>query len=121
MKNCIEIPILNNEYKVIVYFGNSKGLKKVLKRYHFPKSKDHKVLAGKRGICILADRCHPVIALPQRPQTFESCGTLAHEAVHAVAFILNYINQTDVGEVFAHSVGAVVRVALEENDKKKKK
>jgi hypothetical protein len=50
--------------------------------------------------------------MPEYPKTPEQIGTLAHEAVHAIDYIFTAMGQNDYGEVFAHSVGAVVREVL---------
>jgi len=112
MKKKIIVPILNDEYKVIVCWGNDVEVGKVLK-YHGHKPEDTKSsLLGNRGVCFYSKDCHPVIALPSKPKTPEQIGTLAHEAVHAVEDIFLKISQPIGGELFAHSVGAVVRGVL---------
>ena len=108
-----EIYILNNEYKVIVFFGTIKKLKKVLRKFRYPKNIDvENMVANKRGVCFHSQNRHPVIAMPKKPETPAEYGTLAHESVHAIDFIFDAIGQYDRGEAFAHSVGAVVRGAL---------
>lgn len=112
MKNEIVIPILNDEYKVIVCWGNPKHIKKVLKNWHYPKEDVTSSLMDRRGVCYYNPQCHPVIALPDKPKTAQQIGTLAHEAVHAIENIYQKINEVPSGELFAHSVGAVVRKVL---------
>ena len=118
MKKWIEIPILNSEYKVIVCFGNAKFIGKVLKRWgHCPTS----TIGGiedRRGACFHSKGCHPVIALPRRPKTPSEIGTLSHEAVHAIGHIFQMIEEKYLDtEIFAHSVGAIVRGVLKEGSK----
>lgn len=110
MAKYLEIPILNDEYKVIVFFGSAKDAEKIaLKWSHQP----HRVSwDDNRGITYFTQGCHPVIAMPRKPKTPDEYGTLAHEACHAVEIIFNKIAQPVGDEVFAHSVGAVVRNAL---------
>lgn len=120
MKSYIEIPILNNEYKVIVCFGDEVLVCKVLARWHHNLKDVEEKLLGNRGICLLNPECHPVIALPSIPKTAEQIGTLAHEACHAVEHIFTYLGQPLNGELFAHSVGAVVRESLSSLTKTKR-
>lgn len=85
-----------------------------------PKRKEQKYCSkdtngdyeGNRGLTYYESDCHPVIALPRKPKTAEEFGTLAHEAVHAVNHVFDHIHEYSRDEVFAHSVGAIVREAL---------
>ena len=114
-----EICILNDEYKVVVVLGGEKEVRKCLSDYGYPKDFDLE-LDGKRGMTYYSETCHPVIALPRMPKTAEEIGTLAHEAVHAVDDIMEHIREGATQEVFAHSVGAVVRGVLKWKKKKKR-
>ena len=111
----IKIPILNNEYKVVVCWGKSDYILKILKDYHY-EDVDlryvNEALENRRGVTFRKDRCFPVIALPKKPHSPEQIGSLAHEACHAVKEIFDYIQEREIDEVFAHSVGAVVREVL---------
>ncbi len=113
----VRIDILNSEYKVIVVFGGAKEIGKVLKAYHYPEDITHydleQMLTDMRGRTFYHKSCYPVIALPKRPKTPEQVATLAHEAVHAIQHIFESIGEPSRDEVFAHSVGAVVRKVLE--------
>lgn len=113
MKSTIPVPILNNEYKVIVCWGNPNHVSKVLKSYGHKPDTTSLFSGTNRGMCFYSDGCHPVIALPVFPKTPENIGTLAHEAIHAVEDIFIKIRQPIGGELFAHSVGAVVRIVLQ--------
>lgn len=109
----IVVPILNNEYKVVVCFGPSAELEKVLKRRGFPDyARIAPCLDQNRGMTFVRDDCHPVIALPQIPKLPDHIGTLAHEAAHAVEHICSFINAPFTGELAAHSIGAIVRESL---------
>lgn len=112
MKGEIVIPILNDEYKVIVCFGNPARVEKVLKSYGHRSEDTKSTMIGNRGTCFCTAGCHPVIALPNKPKSATEIGTLAHEATHAIENIFNMIEQPLGGELFAHSVGAVVRGVL---------
>ncbi len=113
----IKIPILNDEYSVIVTWGGPKEIGRVLKQWHYPKdtyetSFVDDAMQNRRGVTYYHPRCHPVIALPAKPKTAQEIATLSHEAVHAIENIFEKICQPIGGEVFAHSVGAVVRGVL---------
>lgn len=105
-----EIPIINNEYKVIVVFGDALEVGKCLKKYGY-KGVDAD-FGDDRGYTYYDRDCHPVIALPYKPKNAEDMGVLAHEAVHAVKYVFDFIGEESIDEAFAHSVGAVVREAL---------
>ena len=109
----IEVPILNNEYKVIVCFGSPSQVEKVLQDYHHDSVHTKSSMIGNRGTCFYTKDAHPLIALPSFPKTPEQIGTLSHEAVHAIENIFMKISQPVEGELFAHSVGAVVRIVLQ--------
>lgn len=114
MKNSLTIPILNNEHYVAIVFGDDIKLQKVLRQWSYPDDLDRVgTLIGKRGRCFHAEGCHPVIAMPIRPKTPTEIATLAHEACHAIEYIFASIGQPLGTEVFAHSVGAVVRETLQ--------
>ena len=115
MKNkVIEIPILNDEYKVIVCWGDRKFINRVGKNYFYEDTEI--CLRDKdRGTCWTNPLNHPIIVLPKSPKTPIEIGTLAHEALHAVWNIFNKINNPNDklnDEVLGHSVGAIVRGVL---------
>lgn len=114
MKKEIVVPILNNEYKVVVCFGKPKEVEKVLRAWGHDPADFMRDLERRRGICYYTRDCNPVIAMPSFPRTNEEIGTLAHEAVHAVFNILQKIQQPveDAEEIVGHSVGAIVREVL---------
>lgn len=109
----IEIPILNDEYKVIFTWGTEKEISKVLKYRGHTLNANGLILDNLRGQCFYKQGFHPVIAMPNFPKTNAEIGTLAHEAVHAILEIYKNINEENISsEIFAHSVGAVVRKVL---------
>lgn len=113
MKNEIVIPILNEEYKVIFCWGEPKDIEKVLKKWYHPPRDIESSFLSVRGCCFYAEDCHPVIAMPSKPEYPVEIGTLAHEAVHAVLNILVKIGETGgCEEIVAHSVGAIVRKVM---------
>lgn len=108
----IKIPVLNNEYYVIVCWGDKPFVKRVLRKYEH-KFTEEDFDWSKYSGRFFSDPCrYGVIALPRKPKTADEFGTLAHEAVHAVKDIFDHIEEKSIDEVFAHSVGAIVREAL---------
>lgn len=108
----IVIPILNNEYKVIVLIGDNKYASRVAKLWNYKEAIG--LEDCQRGACFSKSNVHPIIVLRKFPKTPEEIGTLAHEAVHAITAIwFNIDEKTTDSETFAHSVGAVVRHTLE--------
>lgn len=112
MKNEIIIPILNDEYKVIVCWGDPKQIEKIIKSWHKDKADVMLDAENMRGRCYYKKGCHPIIAMPSKPKTPEQIGTLAHEAVHAVNNIFDMVSEYNRDEIFAHCVGAIVRNTL---------
>lgn len=112
------MPILNNEYKVVICWGTKKELHKTLLAYHYEP--DYHTMStvedeteNRRGVTFKQARCYAVIWIDASLPPEEAIGTLAHEATHAVDFTLNDIGETiHHSEVFAHSVGAIVRETL---------
>lgn len=113
MNKTIVVPIFNNEYKVIVCWGSPQHISTVIKSWKHKRDDVEEQLKNRRGVCFYAKDCHPIIALPKRPQTAEEIGTLTHEAVHAITNIFIKLDEDNYDEVFAHSVGAVVRHVLQ--------
>jgi hypothetical protein len=116
----IIISILNSEYKTVVCVGDEKVVEQTLKRWGYEDIGDIK-WGARRGLTFSNSSCHPVIALPNIPKTEEELGTLAHEAVHAIEAIFHHIGERSTGEVFAHSVGAIVRETLQKCNQSTKK
>ena len=116
----IVIPILNDEYKTVFTYGTPEEIKKVLKKYSYPMNTILEEHFEGRGVCFYYPGCYPVMAMPGFPKTSDEMGTLAHEAVHAVSDIFGKIGEDGCGEVFAHSVSAIVKTVLEKGKKKKK-
>lgn len=76
-------------------------------------------LDNRRGVTFYDRECHPIIVLPKYPTTAQEIGTLSHEAVHAVVNIFDKIQSKYDDEIFAHSVGAIVRKVLEQKSKRR--
>lgn len=122
MSKTVLIPILNNEYKVVVCLGDMKYLRKTLVRYNYnPETVTESFLAeqteNRRGVTFRENHCYSVIWVNSDLSANDSIGTLAHEAVHAVDFIFEAIDENMYhAEIFAHSVGAIVRTVLNSID-----
>jgi len=107
------VQVLNTEYKVVACWGSDKVLRQTLKDYHHNQSEENlERCEYSHGMCYWTEGCHPVIWLPRKPKTPSEIGTLAHEATHAVEFIFRFISEEHRGEVYAHSIGAVVREVM---------
>lgn len=118
MAKTVTIPILNDEYKVVVCWGDKRLLRKTLLDHHY--SPDNitpafieEACANRRGVTFRESRCYSVIWIDANLPASQAIATLAHEAVHAVDFIMEFIDE-DIhhSEIFAHSVGAIVRLTL---------
>lgn len=111
----VTVPILNHEYKVVVCWGDLKHLRKTLIDHYYEPDNVTKTMLEKetekrRGVTFREHRCYPTIWLNADMGATESIGTLAHEAVHAVDFIFEALDENMYhSEIFAHSVGAIVR------------
>lgn len=118
MGKSVTVPILNHEYKVVVCWGNLKHLRKTLiNHYYNPDNVTQTMLEHeteqRRGVTFREHRCYPTIWINADLSAQDSIGTLAHEAVHAVDFIFEAVDETLYhSEIFAHSVGAIVRESI---------
>lgn len=115
MSKSVLIPILNHEYKVVVCWGDLKHLRKTLLNHHYNPDHVTKTFLqeqseNRRGVTFREHRCYPTIWLNADLPATDAIGTLAHEAVHAVDFIFQALDEDLIhSEIFAHSVGAIVR------------
>ena|SRR3990167_7309919 len=117
----IIIPILNEEYKVVVCWGTSEFVNKVAVGWQYPKGDVEIDEETMRGATFNHSGCNPIIVLRGYPESPDEIGTLAHEAVHAINNIYEKVSEDRVdGEIFAHSVAAVVRGVLSRQGWKRK-
>jgi hypothetical protein len=115
--NRVRIPIINDQWAVVFCWGTPDDVADALDAWGYPDPKDNAApcFDGHLGVTFHSPGCPPVIAMPCRPRSPQHISVLAHEAVHAVEDVFASIGEprgTD-SEIFAHSVGAVVRGALE--------
>jgi hypothetical protein len=115
MSDRARVRILNEEWSVYLVWGEPGHINRTLKRWGYDRT--HQVpedcWGAARGFCACEEGKDPVICLPE-PPSFDRyvLATIAHEACHAVNHILRCIKTEQIDEeVFAHSVGAVVRAA----------
>lgn len=109
--NEIKVPILNDEYCVFVIWGNREKAIMAIKKYYdegFNSALGD--LRNQRGVTFYTEKKYPIIWLDDENPYMVA--TLAHEAVHAVGYIFDFIHEESKTEVFAHSVGAIVREFL---------
>lgn len=119
MSKHVTIPILNHEYKVVVCWGDVRHLRKTLLHHHYSPDVITKSFIDEqtekcRGVTFREHRCYPTVWIDADLPASEAIGTLAHEAVHAVDFIMEALDENLYhSEIFAHSVGAIVRNTVE--------
>ena len=103
----IKVPILNDEYYVYIIWGDLKKCVAFI-NIMFGESFKENLFENKRGKFFynFNENIVPVIWLRESD---EMVATLAHEAVHAINYTFDFIGETESNEVFAHSVGAIVR------------
>lgn len=111
----ITVPILTEEYKVVVLLGEKKDLIKPIARYGGLTEEQAKEDFIGCGICFnfFSKNCHPLIAVDTSLKVEIGLATLAHEASHAMNYIEDYLNLRDSGgEFHAHGIASVVRHCL---------
>ena len=114
----ITVPILTEEYKVIVFIGTGDELIKAGARYlEIPEKEMYERLKNKRGIAYdtfsSGIKKQPAIFINGDYPVEESIATLAHEASHAMDYIQVFLGIRDInGEVHAHGIASVMRHSL---------
>lgn len=118
MSKSILVPIFNHEYKVAVCWGSLTHLRKTLLDYGYEPDYVTKTFLteqteNRRGVTFRGNSVFSVIWVDAELPANDAIGTLAHEAVHAVEFTFQAIDEDMIhSEVFAHSVGAIVRESV---------
>lgn len=118
-KKSIIVPILNDEYSVVVVIEDIQTVKNVMRYCNYPKNNQtidfiNSSVEGRDGFTLLNPRCHPIIWLKKSPTDADSISTLAHEATHAINDIFKKLEETpEAEEFYAHSVAAIIRKTLE--------
>lgn len=102
----VKVPILNNEYFVYVLWGNKVRVIKWINSY-FGEKYHYSFIDDCRGKTFYQHGYYPVIFINTQIHFF---ATLAHEAVHALNYIWEDIAEESKNEIYAHSVGAIIRI-----------
>lgn len=70
-----------------------------------------------RGMCLTSEGWVPILWIPRAPRTAREYGSLAHEVLHAVTYMLNSWTNVrltlDSDEVYCHAVGHLMTSILE--------
>lgn len=109
-----EVAIMNNEYKVYVHIGDREKTNKKLCKYFGQEMQYIDNL--NRGKTWHNPEYHPCIWVDDKLDKKTFSATLAHEAIHAVSYIMDYCKMdprdTTGNEFLAHSVAAIMRKCL---------
>jgi len=109
-----EVPILNTEYKIYVYVGDRVRANKEICKYLGEKGEF--IEDANRGKSVYHRGFHPCIWIEGTLDYKTATATIAHEAIHATAHIMDYLGMDmrdwSGGEFLAHSVAAVLRAVL---------
>ena|SRR3990167_6815666 len=109
------VPILTEEYKVNVFIGRKKELIKHGEKYC--NDKNFSSFFNGRGLTVNGFDFKPV----KPPAIFVdgdlpypiAIATLAHEASHAVDYLIDFLGIKDSsGELLAHGIAAIMRHSL---------
>ncbi len=109
----IRVRILNEDYFVDVCWGDPVEACAFARAKFEDREIKLDVFEDKRGLTVYRKHYNPMIFVSteycsKRCSEKHFFATLAHEAVHAVCDIWGKVEENTTGEVFAHSVGAVV-------------
>lgn len=110
----IWIPIFTEEYGVNVFFGKRDEVKRALAKYTTYSLKTIDRDFGGRGCCF---NCYPdsapIMAIDGDLKVSVAMATIAHEACHAVDYLMEYVGIDDrSGEFRAHGVASIMRKVL---------
>ena len=114
------VPILTEQYKIVVLIGERKELVKVGAKYLRKTEQEVEKFFGQtmsRGCAIdtfsMGLLLHPLILVDGDFPANQSVGTLAHEASHCMDFITERLGIDDrSGEIQAHGIASVMRHCL---------
>ena len=113
----IDVPILNDTYKVYVYIGDRELANKKICEYVGEDNGKEFLNLDNRGKSVHKWGLHPCIWIDGDLNYKDGIGTLSHEAIHSVSAIMEYLamDMRDLSgnEFLAHSVGAIVRKTLQ--------
>lgn len=109
----IKVPILTEEYKILVCIGTIEELITFTNKYApaWDKQRCSALLNNSRGVawnCLPEE--HPLITIDETLSFEEKLATLPHEASHAMQYIMDYLGIEDASdEVRGHGISAVMR------------
>lgn len=112
------VPILTEEYKIVVYIGTLKELTKHGAKYlNISRDEMKSLLTNQRGLTYDSLRAgigkYPIIFINGDHDYISAIATIAHEASHAMDYIQRYLGIDDrAGEIHAHGVASVLRHTL---------
>lgn len=109
-----KVNVLGKKLGVVVAIGNKKQIRKVLWQWSYKKNCiDHFWKSKYEAITYYEPGHHPIIVLRGKPKTDREIAVIAHEAVHAVDFLMKRMDENKHGdEFYAYAVEAVVAGAL---------
>ena len=118
----IRVPILTEQYAINVFIGKRKDVMRAAKKYCGPRFDFQ--MEGRRGMAIdtlnTSDPKHPLICIDGDLPADTGLATLAHEASHAMDYLIDYIGILDrSGEFRGHGIAAVMRAVTKLFLKKK--
>lgn len=114
----IKVPILTEEYKIVVFIGDKKELYKQASKYLGNTEQEvEEFLNDNRGCAIntfgMSIKKHPLILINGDFPWDMSLATLAHEASHAMDYIQSSLGINDMsGEIHGHGIASVMRHCL---------
>jgi hypothetical protein len=118
------IPIFTEEYAVNVVIGTREQVIKALAKYttYSPKT-IKKDFENQRGIVYncYPDK-HPIIGIDGELNAITQIATIAHEAIHAIDYLMGYIEiDAKETEFRGHGVATILRTILKHSLTKTKK
>jgi hypothetical protein len=120
----ITVPILTEEYKIVVFLGKKDDLIDASSKYLKKSKEEIKESFAGRGIAFncTKEELHPLILVDADLDVYTGFATLAHEASHAMDFIQSHLGINDTsGELHAHGIASVMRHCLKTLHKSLKK
>lgn len=107
------IPIFTEEYAVNVVIGKRNEVIKAIAKHttYSPKTIEREFIG--RGICYdVYPDSNPIIGIDGELKAIPQIATIAHEAIHSIDFMMNYLKLGDDTEFRAHGVATILRRIL---------
>jgi len=105
------------DYPVVVVIGNRKKLQSYVRWKHdSPKFKIFTSVCGSRATTFRTPGYIDIIWLPKRPKSPEEIATVAHESLHVVQGLFDWVGMDmdePTQEVAAHALGFLVKEILD--------